>query len=236
MTTTTPFGFASAQMLCAEPGHRTPGRRQLRGFPPRRRHGPASVSTSHPERPEGGTASTPGPVSPPGAIGGTLIRAARRSAHLTQLRLARTLKVSTATVRAWENGTIPLFSIPYGQLQGLAAVLNQAGAHVGHELSELLLASQRDLLITSMLHGSENYAEVPPIEQHGSEAERARELIRWALTGVVLDRYRQHAPPSPLLDEADIRLFIAIASDLQAGSHGRDLITYGSVLIALAIL
>ena len=46
------------------------------------------------------------------------------------------------------------------------------------ELGELLLASRCDLLLTGMLHGFEDYAEVPPIEEDGTEAETARELLR----------------------------------------------------------
>ena len=114
-------------------------------------------------------------------IGAAVIQAARRSAHLTRPSLARLLNVSAATVRSWENGTIPLFSVPYGQLQQLADALKRAGAQVGHELGELLLASQCDLLLTGMLHGFEDYAEVPPIEEDSTEAEAARELLRWAL-------------------------------------------------------
>jgi hypothetical protein len=144
------------------------------------------------------------------------------------------VKVSIATVRAWEDGTIPLFSVPYDRLQRLAAALNDAGAQVGHELSELLLASQCDLLITGMLHGFEDYAEVPPIEARSAEAERARELIRWALAGPVLDRYRRHASPQPLLDKGDVDLFVTVARDLQTGAQGHDLVSYGSALLALA--
>ena len=65
------------------------------------------------------------PASPHGVIGAAVVQATRRSAHLTRLRLARQLKVSAATVRSWENGTVPLFSVPYGQLQRLAEVLGR---------------------------------------------------------------------------------------------------------------
>ena len=105
--------------------------------------------------------------------------------------------MSVDTVRSWENGTIPLFAVPYGQLQQLVQALDRAGAQVGTELGDLLLASRCDLLLTGMLHGFEDYAEVPPIEENGAEAESARSLLRWALAGQVPDRYRQHASPRP---------------------------------------
>jgi hypothetical protein len=91
-------------------------------------------------------------------------------------------------------------------------------------------------LLTGMLHGFEDYAEVPPIDEDSTDAEAARDLLRWALAGPIPDRYRQYAPPGPLLDKADVGLFIAAAGDLQTGSHGRDLVRYGSTLAALANL
>jgi hypothetical protein len=153
---------------------------------------------------------------------------------MTRPSLARALKVTAATVRAWENGTTPLFSVPHHQIQHLAAALNDAGAQAGHELSELLLASQCDLLITGMLWGFEDYAEVPPIEERSTEAEKARELLRWALAGPTLVRSRQHASSRSLLDNGDVDLFVAAALDLQTGSQGPDLVGYGSVLVELA--
>jgi DNA-binding transcriptional regulator YiaG len=173
------------------------------------------------------------PASPPGTIGGAIVRAARRSAHLPRPRLARLLNVNTATLRAWENGSTSLFSVPYGQLQQLAEVLQAAGAQVGQELGELLLAAQCDLLLTGMLQGFEDYAEVPPIEGDGADAEAARRLLRWALAGVIPERYRQRASRRPLLNKDDVAFFTALAAGLQTGSHGADLVGYGRVLVAL---
>ena len=168
-------------------------------------------------------------------IGAAVVQAARRSAHLTRLRLARQLNVSVTTVRSWESGTIPLYAVPYGQLQQLAQASDRAGTQVGTELGELLLASRCDLLLTGMLNGFEDYAEVPPIEENSAEAESARRLLRWALSGQVPDRYRQHASPRRLLDKKHIGLIAAIARDLQAESHGADLADFGGALVALAV-
>jgi hypothetical protein len=87
-----------------------------------------------------------------------------------------------------------------------------------------------------MLHGFEDYAEVPPIDERNADAdaERSCELLRWALGGVVPNRYCRHARMGPLLDNGGIDLLVATARDLQAGSLGYDLVAYGSVLIALA--
>jgi hypothetical protein len=150
--------------------------------------------------------------------------------------LARQLNVSVATVRSYESGTIPLFAVPYRQLERLAQALDRAGAQVGAELGDLMLASRCDLLLTGMLHGFEDYAEVPPIEENGPEADSARSLIRWALTGQIPGRYRRYASPRELLDKKYIDLVTTIAQDLQAGSYGADLASFGGVLVALASL
>lgn len=171
------------------------------------------------------------PLSPPGVIGGAIIRAARRSAGLSKQDLARTLAVSAPTVRIWEDGTRPLFSVRYDQLCQIADALWKTGARVGQEAGELVLASQCDLLIAGIMHGFEDYAEVPPIDD--TEGEAARGLLRWALTGLVPDRYRAYAPTGLLLAKPDLTLFAAAARELQAGSHGGDLASYGGDLVAL---
>jgi transcriptional regulator with XRE-family HTH domain len=199
----------------------------------RRWRGITALPADHAKVPNAEILRGSGPASSPGVIGAAVVQAARRSAHLTRLCLARQLNVSVATVRSWESGTIPLFAVPYKQLERLAQALDRAGAQVGTELGDLLLASRCDLLLTGMLHGFEDYAEVPPIEENSAEAESARSLLRWALTGQVPDRYRQHASPRRLLDEKHIDFIAAIARDLQAESCGADLADFGGALMAL---
>jgi transcriptional regulator with XRE-family HTH domain len=199
----------------------------------RGRHGFSAVSADQAKLPNAQVIWESGPVSPHGVIGAAVVQAARRSAHLTRRRLARLLNVRVATVRSWENGTIPLFSLPYGELQQLSETFSRADARVGHELSELLLASRCDLLLTGMLHGFEDYAEVPPIDEDGTEAQTARELLHWALAGPVPERYRQYTQLGRLLAMNDIDLLAAIAQDLRSGMHGHDLADFGSVLLAL---
>lgn len=85
-----------------------------------------------------------------------------------------------------------------------------------------------------MLRGFEDHAEVPPVEGDSVEAWAARGLLRWALTGAVPMRYRPYASSNPLLAESVAKLFMAVVRDLRAGSHGLDLVGYGTALIALA--
>jgi transcriptional regulator with XRE-family HTH domain len=172
-------------------------------------------------------------ASAPGVIGGAIIRAARRSADLSRQDLARMLTADPIAVRDCENGVLPLFSVSYHQLCQLADVLHQAGARVGHDKDEFLLASQCDLLIAGILRGFEDYAEVPPIDEEVA-GEAARSLLRWALTGQVPDRYRPYVPAGRLLTGTDASLFADVVRDLKTGSHGDDLASYGTALAALA--
>ena len=194
----------------------------------------ATSPADDPTRMDGGADRTYIPGSPPGVIGAAVIRAARRSGGLTRRRLARMLAVSHETVLTWEDGAAPLYCIPYGQLRALAEALAEVGARVGWELDELLIASQCDLLVTGMLRGFEDYAEVPPVDGEDSEGWAACGLLRWALTGAAPQRYRPYASSNPLLTESDAKLFMAIVRDLRAGSHGLDLVGYGTALMALA--
>jgi transcriptional regulator with XRE-family HTH domain len=174
-------------------------------------------------------------ASAPGVIGGAIIRAARRSADLSRQDLARMLTADPSTIRDCENGIRPLFCVSYHQLCQLSEALYQAGARVGHDKDELLLASQCDLLIAGILRGFEDYAELPPIDEDVA-GEAARSLLRWALTGQVPGRYRPYAPAGLLLTGPDASLFADVARDLQAGSHGDDLASYGTALAALTTL
>jgi len=171
-------------------------------------------------------------ASAPGVIGGAVIKAARRSAGLSRRNLASAMAVDLATVRDWESGVRPLFCVSYHELCQLAQVLERAGARVGHKVDELVLASQCDLLITGMLRGFEDYAEVPNVNEDVA-GDAARSLLRWALIGQVPERYRPYAQMGRLVTERDASLFDNVARDLQEGSHGDDIARYGTALIAL---
>jgi len=230
-------------ILAAEPVHRTDlnaarrtsPRRPERAAdsPPRKRRTTVAALKRSPGRTGGRTGEACLPASPPGAIGGAVIQAARRSAGLTRRRLARMLAVTSRTVRNWENGRCPLFCAGYGQLCRLAAALEKAGATAGRDAGELILAARCDLLVTGMLQGFEDYAEVPPADEAGAEGDAARGLLRWALAGAAPGRYRPYAPAGPLLAAQDVIAFTALARDLNAGSHGDQLIGYGAALTAL---
>jgi hypothetical protein len=188
---------------------------------------------SRPAGAQAGEASLP--VSAPGVIGGAIIQAARRSARTSRKKLARMLAVSPGTVRGWEDGTCPLFCVPYHDIYRLAAAFDHAGAKMPCDVAELVLASQCDLLLTGMLQTLEDYAEVPPIDEDSAEGEAARDLLRWALAGILPERYRLYAPARSLLAAPDLIAFTAVAQQLSAGSRGGQLTSYGRALTALVL-
>jgi transcriptional regulator with XRE-family HTH domain len=173
------------------------------------------------------------PVSAPGVIGGAIVRAARKSARKSRRKLARMLTVSPDTVCRWEDGTCALFCVPYADLCRLAAAFDQAGTRVRCDVAQLVLASQCDLLVTGILQGFEDYAEVPPVDEDSTEGEAARDLLRWAVIGDLPEQYRSFAPARPLLAVEDVIAFTALAQRLSSRSRGDQLASYGHALVAL---
>ena len=173
--------------------------------------------------------------TPPGPIGAAVIKAARRGVRLSQRGLAQRLAVPISTVGSWEDGSSPLYCTDFGRLRQLAAPLTPAGSDERQVLHTLLLASQCDLLLTGMLRGFEDYAEIPPIDEDTADGETTRGLLRWALTGVVPALYKKHAPASRLLAEEDVAKIRELALLSQAGTQGHDLKVFGSVLAMLTI-
>ncbi len=111
--------------------------------------------------------------------------------------------------------------------------LTQAGAKTRCDVAELALASQCDLLVTGMMHGTEDYAEVPPVDVDSAEGEAARNLLRWALAGVLPERYRSFATARPLLAAKDLAAFTGVTRQLNAGSHAGQLPSYGHALAVI---
>jgi transcriptional regulator with XRE-family HTH domain len=172
-------------------------------------------------------------VSPPGAIGGAVASAARRAAKLTRSRLARSLRIEPATLRSWENGTMPLFSVPYVQLRDLARAVSPADDGAATVLGELLIAAQCDLLVTEMLAGSADYAELPPIDEGTPRGLLARDLLTWAFQGTAPGRYRHLTPPGCLYARADRLRLAELADDLRLDGRVPELAGYAAELATL---
>jgi hypothetical protein len=84
-------------------------------------------------------------------------------------------------------------------------------------LPDLMLASQCDLLITNMLTGEEDSADVPPIDEDTPDGAAARALPRWATSGAVLSRYGRLVPATRLRADQDAIRLADIARELAAG-------------------
>ena len=171
--------------------------------------------------------------TPPGPIGAAVIKAARRRVRLSQRGLAERLTVPLLVVARWEAGSSPLYCTDFGQLRQLAAVLTPDEGDEGQSLHRLLLACLCDLLLTGMLCGFEDYAEIPPIDEDTADGKNTRGLLRWALTGVVPAQHKKHAPTGRLLAAEDVGKIRELALLAQAGAYGPDLKGFGSALAML---
>src|SRR5579871_4650956 len=89
-----------------------------------------------------------------GLTAGLVLRAARLSAGLSQSALAETLHVPEDTVRAWENGTEPLASIPLHQVHLVKDTLLGAGADPDLA-ADIDPATWCDVLVMAMHHGED---------------------------------------------------------------------------------
>ena len=173
-------------------------------------------------------------LSPPGVIGGAVVCSARRSVRIARHQFARSIGMDHATTRDLELGEIPLFCVPYDLLRHIAGALARPGSALTGGVGELVTAADCDLLVTALLCEFEDYAEVPPIDQDSADGAAARDLLRWALAGVVPDRYRPAALPGCLLATGERLQIAAIARDLSAGGLGPELAEFGLALALLA--
>lgn len=83
------------------------------------------------------------------SVAGAVLRSARRSARVSQARLATACGATENTVRAWENGSSPLASTPTPQVEALIAALHQRGA-CRLLTADLVAASWCDLVIAAV--------------------------------------------------------------------------------------
>lgn len=208
-------------------GHRNATSRITAGISFTRSETPLGSPGGH--RGWGNAAEAEYPAVPTEVIGRAVTKAARRALGLTRRQLARAAGVTPTTVGAWEKGTIPLYSVRYDQLRLLGHALGLSAS----EPDPLTLAGQCDLLIEGMLLGVEDFAEVPPIDDELA-GRAARGLLRWAFRGQPPEQYRLYVRPWPLVASGDAIRFAAIARNLHSGTHGSDLVSYGTALLDLA--
>ncbi|HUZ56010.1 MAG TPA: hypothetical protein VMU94_26230 [Streptosporangiaceae bacterium] len=162
--------------------------------------------------------------SPPGAITGAVLRAARRSAGLTTARLAEIAGFSEAALRLWEYGDPPLGAEPTACPAGLRAALRGADADP-QIIGDLDTAIWCDLIVTGLTDGLHTYLDEPPDPA-------VLKLLAWAAAGVLPDYYLPHAHRGPLLPPSDVRV-IAGATSCLASETCPGARRYGAAVAAL---
>jgi DNA-binding XRE family transcriptional regulator len=139
-------------------------------------------------------------ASPPGIVAGTVLRAARLSAHRTQAQLAEAIGVDEACIAGWEDGTDPLTAVAYPVLERLETKLAAARAEAGL-VKDLAIALWCDLVIEA-LAGSQDI--ICLIADPAAAEDAFGELLAWSVSDHRPARYRQYAGPGPLLRPADL--------------------------------
>ena len=131
------------------------------------------------------------------SVAGAVLRSARRSARVSQARLAAACGVTENTIRAWENGSSPLASTPMPQVEAVIAALHDAGA-CRLLTADLIVAAWCDLVIAAVAASKD----VTCLLADPIAAEDAfGELMAWCLEGRVPQRYRPYAATGPLIRE-----------------------------------
>jgi len=162
--------------------------------------------------------------SPPGAITGAVLRAARRSAGLTTARLAEIAGFSEAALRLWEYGDPPLGAEPTACLARLRAALHGAGADP-QIIGDLDTAIWCDLIVTGLTDGLCTHLDEPLDPA-------VLKLLTWATAGVLPDHYLPHAHRGPLLPPSDV-VAIADAASCLASETCPGARQYGAAVAAL---
>lgn len=133
----------------------------------------------------------------PGVVAGMVLRAARLSAQVTEESLAGASGVSKDTIRAWEEGSAPLASVPLPEVENLQAALCEAGANP-HVIADFVAAAWCDLYIGAVTdEGDTACLMADPISHDVAFGE----LMLWALGGHIPQRYQPYAEPGPLLTD-----------------------------------
>ena len=145
-------------------------------------------------------------IPPPGVVAGAVLHSARLSAGLSASQLAAAADVSESSLQAWEDGSVPLASVPIPVIERLEAALNSAGAE--RELvADLAVAPWCDLVIKTIADSEDTSCLLgDPVA--GEDA--FRELLAWAVADQPPTRHQRFAAPGRLLPAADLSLTAGI--------------------------
>jgi transcriptional regulator with XRE-family HTH domain len=154
-------------------------------------------------------------VSYPGTVSGTVLRAARLSAHRTQAQLAAAIGIDEASIAAWEDGTDPLAALAYPVLERLEAELAGAGAQADL-VKDLTIAMWCDLVIEAVASSQDiTCLMADPV----ASGDVFGELLAWSATDHRPERYREYAGPGPLLPPDELGRVAQSIKGLGRGQH-----------------
>jgi DNA-binding transcriptional regulator YiaG len=151
----------------------------------------ASARTSRPAEPAGADF---------GRVAGAVLRSARRSARVSQARLAAVCGVTGNTIRAWESGSSPLASARMSQIEAVITNLHDAGA-CRLLTADLITASWCDLIISTVAATDDATSLLAdPIVTEDAFGE----LMAWCLKGRVPERHRPYSPTGRLISDKTV--------------------------------
>lgn len=132
-----------------------------------------------------------------GSVAGAVLRSARRSARVSQATLAAACGVTPNTIRAWEDGSSPLASIPMPQIEAVITALHNAGA-CRLLTGDLTVAAWCDLIIAAVADSED----VTSLLADPITTEKAfNKLMAWCLKGRVPRRYRPYTSRRVIVSE-----------------------------------
>ena len=127
----------------------------------------------------------------PGAVAGAVLRASRLSAGVGQAVLAARADVTEETVQSWEDGSSPLASVPFPQVETLIAALTATGANPAI-VADLHAAAWCDLVIQAFAALEDTACLLAdPITREAAFSE----LLAWHMADRVPARYQPYASP-----------------------------------------
>jgi len=141
-------------------------------------------------------------ASRPGAVAGAVLRAARLSASISETVLATASGVGADTISSWEDGTSPLASVPFPQVDRLATALSERGADP-QIITDLDAAAWCDLVILAITGNRYDEDAICLLADPVTSSEAFSELLAWCLAGRVPARYSPYAASrGPLLADS----------------------------------
>jgi transcriptional regulator with XRE-family HTH domain len=145
-----------------------------------------------------------------GTVAGTVLRAARLSAHLTQAQLAEAIGVHEASLARWEDGVDPLTAVAYPILMRIEAKLVAAQADPDL-VPDLTIAMWCDLVVGAA--GASQ--DISCLMADPTAAEEAfGELLAWCAGGRRPERYRGYAEAGPLVEPGDLAAAVRAIQNL----------------------